>query len=367
MNKKMMTLVALVSCTSHHRSETPNVYPPRVVAPELKERALVPRPIVIGHRGASGYLPEHTIASYTMAIEMGADFVEPDLVSTRDGYLIARHENEIGGTTDVAQKFPERKTKKTVDGKEIEGWFTEDFTLLEIKSLFAKQRLEFRDQSKNQQFRIPTFEEILDLVKNEGAKRGRVIGVYPETKHSSYFSSIHLPLEETLLKALKSYGYTKKNSPIFIQSFETSNLKWFSKHTKLPLIQLLDEPQERPYDLVLKGDKRTYADLMKPEGLAEIASYAQGIGPWKRSIVPDGADKQLLSPTTLVKDAHRVSLLVHPYTFRNEAAVYLAPEYHSNPSEEYREFFELGVDGVFSDFSDTAIRARTDWMNSLPK
>lgn len=312
-----------------------------------------PSPIVIAHRGASGYRPEHTLAAYEMAIGMGADFIEPDLVSTKDGVLIARHENEISETTDVAERpeFASRRTTKQIDGCEVTGWFSEDFTLAEIKTLRAKERLPFRSQDFNGRFEVPTFTEVLDLARRKSAETGRTVGVYPETKHPTYFRSIGLPLEEPLLAALEG-----QSAAVYIQSFETGNLKELRKRTDLPLIQLLDV-EGQPWDLAVAGDRRTYRDLTTPEGLAEIASYADGIGPNKRLIVPVDGEGRLLPPTALVADAHRAGLLVHPWTFRSDGR-FLALEYDGDPEREYRQFFGLGVDGVFSDFPETAVRAR---------
>ncbi|HEY9619963.1 MAG TPA: glycerophosphodiester phosphodiesterase family protein [Crinalium sp.] len=333
------------------------------------------RPLIIGHRGASGLRPEHTLASYELAIALGADFIEPDLVSTKDGVLIARHENDITGTTDVADhpEFADRKTTKIIDGNPITGWFTEDFTLAEIKTLRAKERLPFRDQSFNGQFEIPTFQEVIDLAKQKSAELGRTIGIYPETKHPTYFDSIGLSLEEPLVKTLKANGYDKPNSPVFIQSFEVSNLKELNGKIDVPLVQLFDASDVKPYDFVASGDPRTYGDLLKPSGLAEIATYANGIGPWKRLIVPanpvdfngdgkpddlngDGitsdADFLLQPPTSLINDAHAAGLLVHAYTFRNDDR-FLAPEYQGNPEAEFEQFFSLGLDGLFTDFPGT--------------
>jgi glycerophosphoryl diester phosphodiesterase len=313
-------------------------------------------PIIIAHRGASGYRPEHTLASYELAIEMGADFIEPDLVSTKDGVLIARHENEISGTTDVAghPEFAARKATQWIDGHEVTGWLTEDFTLAEIKTLRARERLPFRDQTYNGRFEVPTFAEVIDLARRKSAETGRTIGVYPETKHPSYFRSIGLPLEEPLLAALQEAGYRGRTAPVYIQSFEVENLKRLRKVTDLPLIQLM-EAEGKPWD-----DPRTYRDLATPAGLAEIATYADGIGPDKRMIVPIGPDGRLLPPTTLVADAHAAGLLVHPWTFRSDGN-FLAPGYKGDPEREYARFFSLGVDGLFSDFTDTAFKAREAW------
>ena len=312
-------------------------------------------PIIIAHRGASGFRPEHTLASYELAISLGADYIEPDLVSTKDGVLIARHENEISTTTNVAEcpEFTSRQTTKLIDGKSITGWFTEDFTLAEIKTLKAKERLPFRDRSFDDKFPIPTFQEIIDLVKLKSGEICRSIGIYPETKHPTYFASIGLPLEEPLIEILHNNGYKSATDPIFIQSFETGNLQKLKKLTELPLIQLL-ENSGQPFDFVMNGDRRTYHDLTKPQELAKIAEYAAGIGPNKHMIIPVDSDSKLLSPTSLIADAHAAGLLVHPYTFRNEDQ-YLAPDYNQNPEAEYKQFFNLGVDGVFTDFPNTAL------------
>jgi glycerophosphoryl diester phosphodiesterase len=330
-----------------------------VDTPEEYRRATLP--LVIAHRGASGYRPEHTFAAYELAIDMGADFIEPDLVATKDGILIARHENEISQTTEVADRpeFASRRTSKRIDGVEVTGWFTEDFTLAEIKTLRARERLALRSQDFNGLYEIPTFDEVLDLARRKGAEAGRAIGIYPETKHPTYFRSIGLPLEEPLLAALEAAGYRGRRAPVFIQSFEAGNLRELRKRTDLSLIQLL-AAKGRPYDLALVGDGRTYRDLATPADLAEIATYADGIGPHKRLVVPAGPLGHLHRPTSLVEDAHRAGLLVHPYTFRSDG-LFLAPRYHGDPELEYDQFFSLGVDGVFSDFADVAVRARERW------
>lgn len=327
-------------------------------------------PIVIGHRGTAGYRPEHTLESYRYAIELGADYIEPDLVSTKDGILIARHENALAtvnpvtgaiveSTTNVADhpEFADRKTTKIIDGQEKTGWFSEDFTLAEIKTLRAKERLPFRDRSRDNLYEIPTLQEVIDLAKQKSAETGRTIGIYPETKHPTYFQSIGLPLEDRLLKVLQDNGYSGPNAPVYIQSFETANLKYLRSKTDLPLVQLFDDRDFKPFDFVVSGDPRTYGDLTSPSELTKIAQYANGIGPYKRLIVPAGTDGKLLAPTSLVSDAHAAGLLLHPYTFRNESR-YLAPDYNNNPELEYEQFFKLGVDGVFSDFSDTAVAVR---------
>ena len=350
------------------------------------------KPMVIGHRGASGYLPEHTLASYKKAIEMGADFIEPDLVVTKDGELVARHEPNITATTDVSTRpeFANRKTTRKVDGVAETGWFVTDFTLAELRTLYAKQANPVRDQSFNKQFQIPTFREILDLAKKESARTGRTIGVYPETKHPTYHVEAGLPIEPRLLKMLAEYGYTSKSAPVIIQSFEVANLKELRKQTGVRLVQLIDgdgvdakgnvtlvAPFDKPYDFALRKDPRNFPDLMTPAGLAEVKTYADGIGPWKpylqsaaqvmgadgkpKDLNGDGkitdADRVLLLPTEVIKNAHAAGLFVHAFTFRNEKEL-LVSDYKADPKAEYKHFYELGVDALFSDFPDTAVAAR---------
>ena len=360
-------------------------------APTLDGR----KALVIGHRGAAGYLPDHTLEGYRRSIEMGADFIEPDLVATRDGVLIARHEPNITGTTDVSTRpeFASRKTRKVVDGVTEEGWFASDFTLAEIKTLRAVQPLAERDQSFNGRFQIPTFTEVLDLARSEGQRRGRTVGVYAETKHPTYHARLGLPLEDRLLATLAQYGYTAKDSPVILQSFEVSNLKYLRGKTQLRLVQLVDAndvnpdgsidltaPYDKPYDFAVAGDSRTFASLLTPAGLKEVKTYADGIGPWKPYLIPtrllddnrdgkpddlngdgriDESDRVLMAPTQVVANAHDAGLFVHPYTFRSEAKR-LASDYRGDPKAEYRRFFALGVDGVFSDFPDQARAARDD-------
>ncbi len=353
-----------------------------------------PKPLVIGHRGGgSGYLPEHTLEAYALGIELGADFVEPDLVATKDGHLIARHEPNMIGTTNVLSlpQFANRRKTVMVDGVPDDGFFASDFTLSEIKQLRATQRLGFRDQRFNGFYTIPTLEEIIVFVKNKSREKGRPIGIYPETKHPTYHKSIGLPLEDRLLRVLDRAGWNHRNAPVFIQSFEQANLIELSKKTSVKLIQLIDasdvaldgtllyaKPSDRPYDWTVSGRKDLYSYLVTPRGLAEVKTYADGIGPWKRYIVSvagvdkngdgiaddingDGvvndADKTTLPPSKVVEHAHRLGLLVHPYTFRNEPR-YLASNYIAAPTNEYIQFYQLGVDGLFSDFADTAVAAR---------
>ncbi|MFL6102707.1 MAG: glycerophosphodiester phosphodiesterase [Actinomycetes bacterium] len=325
-------------------------------------------PLVIGHRGASGYRPEHTLASYRLAIEMGADYIEPDLVSTKDHVLVTRHENNIADTTDVAAhlEFASRRTTKTIDGTPVTGWFTEDFTLAELRTLRAKERLpDLRPANTafDGLYPVPTFQEVIDLAKRAG------VGIYPETKHPTYFDSIGLSLEEPLLATLRANGLTGPRAKVFIQSFETANLKELHAKTRLPLVQLIDATG-RPYDFVVAGDPRTYADLVTPAGLAEIATYADGIGPNKDLIVPRDSAGKLQTPTSLVRDAHRAGLVVHPWTFRRENDFLpldfrqgnpASPEFLRAPGDlpaELRLFLRLGVDGVFSDNADVAVATR---------
>ncbi|MEV6366736.1 glycerophosphodiester phosphodiesterase [Micromonospora musae] len=327
------------------------------------------RPIVIAHRGASGYRPEHTLESYRLAIRMGADFIEPDLVTTRDGVLVARHENEISGTTDVAAhpEFAGRRTTKTIDGVSVAGWFTEDFTLAELKTLRAEERLpqvRVTNTAYDGRFEVPTLQEIIDLARAEGQARGRTIGIYPETKHPSYFASIGLPLEKPLVAVLQENGLTRKSSPVVVQSFETANLRELSRLIDVRLIQLLDAAG-RPYDFTAAGDARTYQDLASPAGLKWIARYADGIGPNKNLVVPRDAAGNLLAPTDLVRDAHRAGLVVHAWTFRVENQFLPAdfrigadPNARGDITSEYELFFRLGLDGVFADQPDTAVAAR---------
>ncbi len=336
-------------------------------------RHQVAAPLVIGHRGAAGYRPEHTLASYRTAIEMGADYIEPDLVSTRDGVLVARHENLISDTTDVADhpEFADRKTTKVVDGKQLTGWFTEDFTLAELKTLRAKERLpDVRpaNTAYDGKFAVPTFDEVLSLVQRESARTHRRIGVYPETKHPTYFRSIGLPLEQRMLDALRRHRMDRPGSHVFLQSFETGNLRELNKRTRLPLIQLIDS-SGAPWDLQSKGDPRTYKDLTTPGQLRQIASYADGIGPEKGLVIPRDGTGHALPPTNLVRDAHRVGLLVHIFTLRRENQ-FMAVDFRrgSDPNavgdlaSEIRAFLDAGVDGVFCDNPDIAVQARDSWL-----
>ena len=319
-------------------------------------------PIVIAHRGASGERPEHTIAGYRLAIEQGADFIEPDLVLTKDGVLVARHENEISETTDVADhpEFKSRRTTKTIDGGQVTGWFTEDFTLAELKTLRARERLpKLRSTDYDGQFDIPTFEEILTLLAEVNKSRKKPVGVYPETKHPSYFTSIGLPHEAALLAMLDRFGYRGRSAPVYIQSFEMRNLMDLRSKSDLPLIQLMDSaggPADMP--------DTSYAAMTSPIGLKAIAAYADGIGPNKAMVIPRGALGSLGDPTSLVRDAHAAGLKVHPWTFRRENYFLplgdkggINPAGHGDLGAEIQAYLNTGIDGLFSDNPREAVAA----------
>ena len=323
-------------------------------------------PLVIAHRGASGYRPEHTLASYALAIEQGADFIEPDLVATQDGHLVARHEPLLDATTDVAARpeLADRKTTRTMDGKPVTGFFASDFTLCEMKTLRAMQPNPARSKEYDGKYEIPTFEEILDLVETESVKRGRSIGIYPETKHPAFHLALGLPLEERLLEALRRRGLYRADAPIFIQSFESDSLQYLRAQTKVPLVQLLDD-DALEFDSagvqVVSVKIARFSDPRggtPPQSFEDIAKYANAIGPWKRQILRDVQSDTLLQ-TTVIEQGHAAGLRVHTYTFRNELET-LAPQYRDDPRLEYFQFFDLGVDGVFSDFPDTALAAREE-------
>lgn len=327
-----------------------------------------PKIIIVGHRGASALRPEHTLASYQKAMDDGADFIEPDLVSTKDGVLIARHENEISGTTNISAltQFKSRETTKSIDGTQIKGWFTEDFSYNELnQNVKARERIaEYRPQNTqyNDQFSIPTLDQIIDLAENHYKKTGKIIGLYIETKHPTYFQKNGLPMEDALLKTLAQHQYTREVAPIYLQSFEVSNLKYFKqqlalhktlKHAKI--IQLLDTPTSSPADFVAQGIKQSYLDLAQPAGLKQIASYADGVGPSKIYIF---SNTDANSTTSFIKDAHAVNLKVHPYTLRPEngflpnylrCSAIVTEQCPTGSLKEFERFFKAGVDGVFTD------------------
>ena len=359
-------------------------------------------PLVIGHRGASGYVPEHTLESYRLAIAMGADVIEPDLVSTKDGILIARHEPMLGGTTNVASiaKFANRKRTSIIDGVSYTDWFSVDFTLAEIKELRAIERVADRNTRFNGAFEIVTFQDVIDLAKKETTRTGRTISVYPETKHPTWHNLEGKPLEAALVSTLNAAGWTTKTAPVFVQSFEINNLKQLRGMTGVRLVQLLScydndlatgnciyiplDADSAPGDWIAANDRRTYADMITPAGLADIAKYADGVGPWKRQFMGvkaiafgadgkpsdfngdgsvDEADGITIKNSNLVANAHTAGLFVHPYTFRTDRA--FARDYagggKSNASAvnaEYRQMWSMGVDGLFTDFTDDAVKSR---------
>lgn len=348
-------------------------------------------PIVIGHRGAAGLRPDHTLEGYLLAMQQGANFIEPDIVVTKDGELVARHEPNITLTTNVATlpQFADRQTTKVIDGVNESGWFVSDFTLAELKTLRARQPFADRDQQYNDRYSIPTLKEIVEQVKQFNNTNNKSVGLYIETKHPTFHEKLGLPIEDKLLQILKDGGYTSKTSRAIIQSFEVGNLQALHKKTDLRLVQLVGStalkddgsmaaPLAQPYDLAAAGDKTTYQDMLTKDGLAKIKTYADGIGPAKAYIVSsktmdkdndnkpddlngdnkiDERDRTNLPPTSLVTDAHAADLFVHPYTFRSEKSR-LVSDYKGNASEEYKLFYKLGVDGVFSDFPEDALKAR---------
>ncbi|MFW1763133.1 glycerophosphodiester phosphodiesterase [Acinetobacter calcoaceticus] len=355
-----LSLIGLVGCNDDDKTEnTPTT-------PEYQ----LPKILVIGHRGASALRPEHTLASYQKAIDDGADFIEPDLVSTKDGVLVTRHENEIGGTTNVSTltQFADRKITKNIDGKDLTGWFTEDFSLSELQQLKARERIpEFRpaNTAYNDLYPVPTLEQVIELAEANYKKTGKIIGLYIETKHPTYFKNRNLAMEDTLLKTLAKYKYTRDIAPVYLQSFEVSNLKYLKDQLDLhktikhaQIIQLYDAKTSQPADFVESGETKTYADLATAEGLKDVAKYANGVGPSKGYIL-NFNDKGSVQTTSFISDAHTVGLKVHPYTFRPENNFLPAPLKCSQdkPAErcpsgalkEFEAYFKAGVDGVFTD------------------
>jgi glycerophosphoryl diester phosphodiesterase len=334
---------------------------------ETEDPPPAPKPLVIGHRGASALRPEHTLASYRKAIEDGADVIEPDLVSTKDGILVARHENEISGTTNVSTvtKYAGRRVTKTIDGVQVNGWFTEDFTLAELKELRARERIpDIRPDNRtyNDQFEIPTLAEVIALAK-ELSTAGRTIHIYPETKHPTYFQQIGLPMEDKLIETLNADEFTKNTATVFIQSFETANLKALNQkigntRPNWKLVQLLDDKTKWPYDLFVAGDRRTYADLVTEAGINEIATYADGIGPYKLHIINVDSAGSFEAASGLIGYAHAKNLIVHSWTFRPENNFLPTPLKTAgtaatrNPAgsvTEIQEYLKAGLDGFFTD------------------
>jgi glycerophosphoryl diester phosphodiesterase len=358
-------------------------------------------PLVVAHRGASGYLPEETIEAYQRAIDLGADVIEPDVVSTSDGVLIARHDPQLSITTDIAAhpEFANRKKTRSLDGDTpTSDWWASDFTLAEIKTLRAIQPASERAQQFNGLYQVATLQQVFDLAKAQSIAKGRTIAVYPETKNPTFHRDLGVPLEDKLIAVITAFGWNAKTAPVFVQSFEPSSLKEMrAKGLAVRMVQLVDgddydyrngavsnpdgSPFSRPYDWTKIGKLAKFPSLLTPAGLADVKTYADGIGPWKPYLVPlkgrfdaggnmidvngdgriDPRDATTATPTTLVRDAHAAGLFVHEYTFRNEARR-LASDYAGDPKAEYLQHFRLGVDGVFSDFTDTAVAARAAYL-----
>ncbi|WP_228266380.1 glycerophosphodiester phosphodiesterase [Ornithinimicrobium ciconiae] len=328
-------------------------------------------PLLIAHRGASGARPEHTLEAYELAARWGADYLEPDLVATADGQLVARHENEISATTDIAERaeFADRRGTKVIDGVEVAGWFTEDLTLAELRTLRCRERLPALrpdNTAYDGQFTVPTLGEILDLRSRLSEELGRKIGLYPETKHPTYFRGIGLPLEEPLVAALTAAGLNRRDAPVFVQSFELGNLIALRRDLGLavPTIFLAAE-EGAPYDLESSGDPRTFADLLTPAGLAELARWVSGIGPHKDLVIGRSEDGSLAGPTPLVARAHAAGLAVHPWTFRRENEFLPTdlrqgtdPGAAGDVVAEIRAHLAAGVDGFFTDHPDLGVLAR---------
>ncbi|NNP73336.1 glycerophosphodiester phosphodiesterase [Acinetobacter defluvii] len=354
-------LAVLTACNDNNDDDNLT----NTVKPEYKE----PKIIIVGHRGASALRPEHTLAAYQKAIDDGADFIEPDLVSTKDGVLVARHENEIGGTSNVSTlpQFADRQKTKVIDGTSHTGWFTEDFSLTELNQIKARERIPKERPANtqyNDQFAIPTLEQIIELADAHYKKTGKIIGLYIETKHPTYFQKQNLAMEDTLLKTLAKYEYTRDIAPIYLQSFEVSNLKYLKdqltlhkslKHAKI--IQLYDAKDTQPADFVEQKNTIKYADMATAQGLKTVAEYADGVGPWKPYIF----NETFTAPSDFVKNAHAVGLKVHPYTFRpensflaknlkcSEKETDAAQRCETGAKKEFEMYFNAGVDGVFTD------------------
>lgn len=322
------------------------------------------RPLIIAHRGACGVLPEQTLEAFDLAVEQGADAIELDIIPTRDGVLVARHESNLSLTTNVADlsRFASRRGSRTLDGEVINGWFAEDFSVDELRMLRARQRFAFRDHSFDDRFQVPTLDDVLRW----RSAASRPIDLFIEIKHPTYFASIGLPLPDLLIQSLSRFDLLRRDCGLAFKCFETRVLRELRELCDLPLVQLLDGPDARPFDFVAAGDHRTYADLLTPRGLAQLIEYADGVGPWKRLIVPaqatdaDAAAHQqpsLAPPTHLIRDAHAAGLFVSAWTFRDEPQ-FLAADYADDPRREYAQFIQLGIDGIITDFPATARAAR---------
>ncbi len=341
-----------------------------IICPENGDSTRVPkplrgrfyRPLVVGHRGAPAYVPEETERSYRLALELGADYIEPDLEMSKDGILIVRHENNLSDTTNADQVYPNLITEKVVDGVKEKGVFSEDLTLAQIKKLKAKERLSYRSHKDDGKYDILTFEEYLQIAKDEQAKRRHPIGLIPEIKHSTYFHKLGFDPERELVRLLNKYGYNKYKAPVIIQSMEISNLKRLRKMVKVELMQLLDDPTLQPADVAAAGGKLTYGDMATAKGLRKIARYADWVSPDKSYIIPlNEKSKSLPKPTSFVHDAHLVGLNVMPWTFRADDAD-VRKFYGGSEDAEFNQFFALGIDGLFTDFPDLAAKFRARYL-----
>ncbi len=343
------------------------------------------KPLIIAHRGAQSILPEHTLEGYAKAVELGADFIEPDLVMTKDGHLVVRHEPFLSGTTNVSDlpEFEYLRTTKELDGKTITDWFASDFTLSQIKTLKARQAYDGRSKAFDDLYDIPTFEEVIALAKEQTLESGRVIGIYPEIKHPHFHNALlNFKMEDELLSVLENTKFNDEHAPVFVQCFEVEPLQYINEKSSVRLVQLISTydinedgslnfnvpdgdfiSYGAPYDFHVNGDLRTYEFFTSEEGMNFVAEYADGIGPWKPFIISyktEGfGEKTLLPPTNFVNLAHQNDLLVHPYTFRNENTQWSDGDYE----HEYHLFFDAGVDGIFTDYTDEAVKAVSNWQN----
>ncbi len=349
---------------------------------EQPKEAVFKAPLIVGHRGAPGYMPEHTQGSYETAIRLGADFVEPDVVSTKDGHLVTRHDPVLTDSTDILShpEFADRKRTVKFASFEITDFFVSDFTLAELKTLRCKQVMPGRDHSNDGKYQILTLEEMIDIVQAGAKRAGRVVGIYPEIKFPTLHQQLGLGIEDKLLATLKKAGYTSASSPVFIQSFEQANLKYLKTKTDIRLMQLLDgsgtdpktgemlykAPSDRPYDWTLSGRAGTYGDLLTPAGLDEVATYAAVVAPYKRHLIAFKTDEagvaSKIERRDIIENAHARGLKVHTWTMRNDAQ-YLDASYKGDPINEFLDFFRLGVDGVFTDFADTGVAARERFLS----
>ena len=367
-----LTSTVLAACSSSTDAPSSSTTGP---TKSSGEHTIVSEPVVYSHRGASGYRPEHTLAAYRLAVQEGADYIEPDLVMTRDGVLVDRHEPEIGGTTDVAAhpEFAGRRTAKVLDGKPVTGWWVQDFTLAELKTLRAKERLpKLRPDSAayDGRFEVPTLEEVLDLRDELSAQSGRTVGVIPEIKHSSFLHAAGFDPEQALMKALTAHGLNRPDAELWVQSFELAPLVRLDNELgyRAKLIFLVNADGS-PYDLVAKGDPRSYTDLLQAPSLKELANDIDGLGVDKRRVIPVAGDGTLGASTSLVTDAHRAGLEVVAWTFRAENS-FLPVDYrtgsdpaaHGRLGDEVTRFLKTGVDGVFCDQPDICVAARNAFL-----